>query len=293
MNWQLVGINAGIALVSVVLIFGVRALIAYFSTKDYFDKHVRAAQVLGFQERQVPVRDGLVLNVAEGPPGDTPLLLIPGQGSVWQEYCKTLPHLSQDFHVLVVDVHGHGKSTWDPVDYTADQIAEDLAELVQQVFAEPALVAGHPSGGLIAAVMAARHPEQVRGVLFEDPLFFSTEPDRVPKTYVGIDAYPSVESFLSQDQERDWVCWYMPRSYQAQTLRAITCPTVFLKATTRYDREGNLLAALSDEDLARVEQLLRNNRTIRVRSSHDVHFARTSAYVAALRQLSAAAGDRH
>lgn len=212
-NWQLVGINVGIALVGVVLSFGVRALIAYFSTKDSFDKHVRAAQALGFRERQVPIRAGLVLNVAEGPPGGTPLLLVPGQGSVWQEYCKALPHLSRAFDILVVDVHGHGKSTWNPCDYTAEQIAEDLTMLVEQVFAEPVLVAGHSSGGLIAAVMAARHPERVRGVLFEDPPFFSTEPDRVPKTYVGIDAYASVESFLRQDQERDWLCWYMPRSY--------------------------------------------------------------------------------
>jgi hypothetical protein len=60
---------------------------------------------------------------------------------------------------------------------------------------------------------------------------------------------------------------------------------VFVKATTRHDRQGVLLAALSDEDLARVESLLPDNRTIRVRSSHDVHFAKTAAYVRALEQL--------
>ncbi len=43
---------------------------------------------------------------------------------------------------------------------------------------------------------------------------------------------------------------------QAETLAAITCPTTFLKATTRYNKDGILLAALSDEDLARVEELL-------------------------------------
>jgi hypothetical protein len=62
----------------------------------------------------------------------------------------------------------------------------------------------------------------------------------------------------------------------------VTCPTVFVKATTRHDRQGNLLAALSDEDLARVESLLPDNQTVHVRSSHDVHFARTKQYAEAL-----------
>ncbi len=65
------------------------------------------------------------------------------------------------------------------------QIADDLAILIREVFGEPAVVAGHSSGGLIASVMAARHPDLVRAVLFEDPPFFATEPDRVPGTYVG------------------------------------------------------------------------------------------------------------
>lgn len=69
---------------------------------------------------------------------------------------------------------------------------------------------------------------------------------------------------------------------QAETLAAITCPTTFLKATTRYNKDGILLAALSDEDLARVEELLPDNRTVRVRGGHDIHFAHTKAYVNAL-----------
>ena len=72
---------------------------------------------------------------------------------------------------------------------------------------------------------------------------------------------------------------------QAATLAAIDCPTVFMKATKRYDRKGILLAALSDEDLHRVEGLLRDNRTIRVRGPHDIQFARTRAYVRALAEL--------
>ncbi len=354
MSWMLVvAITVGAVAVGLLASVGVGALITVRTTKDYFSKHVRAAKADGFVERQITIRKGTVLNVAEKPGGGIPLLLIPGQGSVWQSYCKALPYLTDTYHVLAVDVHGHGGSSWNPADYTVDQIAEDLIALVDEVFGEPVVVAGHSSGGLIAARMGARFADRVRGVLFEDAPFFATEPHRVGRTYVGIDNYSNVISFLAQEAERDWVCWYMPRSYwrrlfgrlwsvftrevirqrrarpdhwpvipwvpvsinriwesishpydlrfslafsdnswfrdfdQAQTLAAIRCPTAFLKATTRHDRQGNLLAALDDDDLARVERSLPDNQTTRVRSSHDVHFARTKTYASALQDLAA------
>jgi len=355
---QLIALNVGIAVAAIVVQLAARGVVAWFTTKDYFAKQVQAAKADGFIERQITTPDGTVLNYAEQPnrPG-TPLLLIPGQGCVWQEYCKTFPYLTDTFHVVAVDVPGHGSSTWDPAKYTANQIADDLAVLCETAFTGPAVIAGHSSGGLIAAALAARHPDQVSGVMFEDAPFFSTEPDRVARTYVGIDSYASAESFLAQadsdaPKESDWVSWYMPRSYwqkmfgpklwplftrlvveqrrrdpdslpeirwlsvkinriwesmshpfdlrftkafadnswfagfdQSETLAQIHCPTVFLKATTRFDKQGNLLAALDDDDLARVESLLPDNQTVHIRSSHDIHFAHPKKYSSALKEL--------
>lgn len=390
MGWPaIVAINVALAVVGVAANFAVRALIAVITTKDYYGKHVRAALDAGFAERRIRVRPGTEINIAEkvahraadasvpaddaaaargnasGPgvgkhgggtaahPEDPriPLLLIPGQGSIWQEYCKVLPHLGDRFRAVAVDVHGHGESSWNPADYTAERIADDITAVLDEVVGGPAIVAGHSSGGIIAALIAARHPGRVRAVLLEDPPFFSTEPDRIGATFTGVDHLAHVGPFLAQDRETDWVCWYMPRSYwkrmfgplwkvftrkvvaqrranpgcvpvirwvpvgvnriwesishpfdlrfsaafadgswlrgvdQARTLADIRCPTAFLKATTRHDKEGTLLAALSDEDLARAEELLADNVTTRVRSSHDIHFARTRAYVKALDEL--------
>ena len=149
-------LNVCYAVVGTSLTFAVRALIAFFRTKDYFDKYIRVAEGLGFAERKIEVRDGLVLNVAEGPRNGVPLLLIPGQGCVWQEYCKALPELIGTYHVLVVDVHGHGRSTWNPADYTAVRITDDMCMLVEQVFGDHAgSLRGGASGRLCASRTAA------------------------------------------------------------------------------------------------------------------------------------------
>src|SRR5699024_7950066 len=72
---------------------------------------------------------------------------------------------------------------------------------------------------------------------------------------------------------------------QEQTLRDVQCPTTFIKATTRYDKDGVLLAALSDEDCAKVDELLPDNTVTRIRSPHDVHFAHPRRFAALMREF--------
>lgn len=76
---------------------------------------------------------------------------------------------------------------------------------------------------------------------------------------------------------------------QAATLAAVQCPTAFLKATTRHNRQTILLAALDDNDLTRVESLLTDNQTTHLHSSHDIYFAQPHAYITAPRSLASRA----
>lgn len=319
--------------------------------KEYFWGPVRDAQEAGFAEKRILLRDGLTLNYAEGPRRGIPLLLIHGQGTRWQEFARALPALAERYHVIAVDCHGHGQTTWNRDDYTAVRIADDMSLFIEQTFGTACVVSGHSSGGLIATLLAARHPEMVRGVVIEDAPFFSTEPDRIATTFSWIDTFSHIPEFFAQTEERDWVCYYMPRSYwrgvfgplwpsftrqvirqrhadpsrlplirwlgaginriwesashpydilftrsfqdrtwfedfdQAATLRQVRCPTVFIKATTRHDKQGNLLAALDEDDCDRVDSLLCDNEVVRVRSSHDVHFAKTEDFTRVLHEF--------
>ena len=79
--WTVVLLNVGLAAAGLIVTFGVRALIAYVTTEDYFGKHVRRVESLGFRERRIEVREGTWLNIAEGPTGGVPLLLVPGRAA--------------------------------------------------------------------------------------------------------------------------------------------------------------------------------------------------------------------
>lgn len=321
--------------------------------RDYFQEPVQEAFAAGFTEKQIELRPGLTVNYAQGPPNGIPLLLVPGQGLNWQDYAPVLARLAATHHVVAVDCHGHGQTTWDPDDYTAARIAEDLAQLIDVVFGRPCVLSGHSSGGLIVTRLAAAYPDRVSGAVVEDAPFFSTEPDRAPKTYAYVDSFARIPGFLAQEEEEDWVCYYMPRSYwrqvfggplwstitrrviaqrrrdpdilpflpwlpvsinriwesishpydvrfglafydfgwfdgfdQEEALRQVRCPTVFIKAApTRYDKDGILLAALSDEDCQRVDALLPDNVVVEIRSPHDVHFAYPERFAQILEQF--------
>lgn len=72
-----------------------------------------------------------------------------------------------------------------PEKYTARANSDDIVWFINNVVKDPVVVSGHSSGGLIAALVAATAPDMVRGLVIEDAPFFSTEPDRAPKTFAG------------------------------------------------------------------------------------------------------------
>jgi pimeloyl-ACP methyl ester carboxylesterase len=92
--------------------------------------------------------------------------------------------LSESFYVVRYDRAGLGWSDLGPMPRSADQIAEELHELlIRAGVAGPYLLVGHSFGGLTLPVFAARFPEQVRGLVLVDPVAASewdppTEHDR-------------------------------------------------------------------------------------------------------------------
>ena len=198
---------------SILAILVLAAGVYVYHNLNYYKAPLRRTMRAGFVEKQVTLDDGTILNYAEGPDNGPALLLIHGQMVSWEDYADVLPALSGYYHIFAVDVHGHGKSSKDPEKYSAEAIGKDLAWFLENVIGEPVVVSGHSSGGLLTAWLAANAPENVRGVVLEDPPFFSTEASRVQDTFAWVDSFEPIHRFLAQDETDDFALFYLENCY--------------------------------------------------------------------------------
>jgi len=213
-RWTMKKIVKKVFIVIGILLFAIIIVCVGIYNKFSFDKPLLKETIkAGFVEKQVTLEDGTVLNYAEGSPNGLPLFLIHGQMATWQIYKKVLPQLSAYYHIYAIDCHGHGKSGKNPEKYRAQAMGEDFVWFIENVIGEPAVVSGHSSGGLLAAWLAANSPENVLGVVLEDPPFFSSEAGRCEKTFAWIDSFVPCHTFLEQDETDDFTLYYIENCY--------------------------------------------------------------------------------
>lgn len=86
----------------------------------------------GFQELQFDTGE-IKINYVVGPNNGDPLVLIPAQMGTWESYEKVMIPLSQKFQVYVVEVRGHGKSSWTPGNYSWKVIGADMKTFIENV----------------------------------------------------------------------------------------------------------------------------------------------------------------
>jgi pimeloyl-ACP methyl ester carboxylesterase len=193
-----------LVVIAVVLVLGGAALGLYaWNNTTYARRDLRRVRRAGFRGRRVSLPSGTDLHLVEGPDNGPPIMLLHGHGAAWNSYARALPRLAADFHVHVVDVAGHGVSARTPGRYDVHHLGRDAVDLIREVIGEPVILSGHSSGGLIAAWFATAAPELVRGVVFEDPPFFSTDPERMPQQFNYVDLAAPAHEFLQQETVGD------------------------------------------------------------------------------------------
>jgi len=110
------------------------------------------------------------LNYAEGPAHGPPLVLLHGLGRRWQVFMPVIPALSLRWHIFAPDLRGHGKSSRVARGYHGPQYSEDIACLLLERVAAPAVLFGHSLGGMLGMWVASHHPELVRALILGDNL---------------------------------------------------------------------------------------------------------------------------
>ena len=121
------------------------------------------------EDRFVTV-NGLRLHFLDwGNPEKPPLILLHGIGRVAHTFDHLAPHFASDYHVLAVDMRGHGDSGWSAEGaYLVEDYVKDIAGLAAQLQLRNIVIWGNSTGGRVAQVFGGMHPELVAAVISED-----------------------------------------------------------------------------------------------------------------------------
>lgn len=98
-----------------------------------------------------------------------PLILIHGLDRVARTFDHVVPHFTSRFHVIAVDMRGHGDSDWDPqARYVVEDHVGDLEGVVSQLGLRNITLWGNSTGGRVVQVFAGKHPDLVARAIAED-----------------------------------------------------------------------------------------------------------------------------
>jgi len=129
-----------------------------------------------------------------GGDGKQPLIMLHGIGRVAHTFDHVARHFNQNYHVMAVDMRGHGDSDWDPkAAYLVEDYVKDIEGLAQQLRLRNIVIWGNSTGGRVAQVFAGLHPDLVAAVIAED-----VGPERPREIADGF------TSRLKQEDEKGW-----------------------------------------------------------------------------------------
>ena len=100
----------------------------------------------------------------------TPLVLVHGFTGSSIDWMDVVDGLAVDRPVITMDHRGHGHSTntGDPSTYTLDQLAEDLAHLVDHLGLRQFHLLGHSMGGAVVLRYVIEHQARIRSLILMD-----------------------------------------------------------------------------------------------------------------------------
>ena len=109
-----------------------------------------------------------LLAVWEWPGGEPATLLLHGVGNYGRYWDAFAAAVAGRLRLVAPDARGHGDSARPNDGYAAADFVADAVAILDGHGIDRALVVGHSMGGYHAAMLAATHPERVRGLVIVD-----------------------------------------------------------------------------------------------------------------------------
>jgi 3-oxoadipate enol-lactonase len=103
-----------------------------------------------------------------GDPEGRPLVFANSLGTDLRVWDAVLPHLPQGLRIVRYDKRGHGLSDGAPGPWRIEDLADDLAGLLDTLGIRAATICGLSVGGMIAQSLAVRRPDLVSALILSD-----------------------------------------------------------------------------------------------------------------------------
>lgn len=156
------------------------------------------------------VLDGLRFHYTEwGSPAKPTLLMLHGlnvQCHTWDPFAQ---RLAKDYHVLCLDLRGHGDSDWARTGYRVRQFANDVHKFIDAMGTGPLHLVGHSNGVRVGIAVAGERPEMVRSLALSD-----AGPANSPSGAVAMRDFitetTNLRGFRNEDEARAFYLGYHP-----------------------------------------------------------------------------------
>ncbi len=212
----------------------------------------------------------------------TPLVLLHGYPLDHHLWNDVIPLLEDTFDLIIPDLRGFGESTTVDTPYTMDDLATDIAGLLDHLGVQKTAIVGHSMGGYVALAFTRLFPKRVSGLGLISSQVLADPPDRKEGRYksaaevsekgIGgvIEAMtgkfttdPRLQAFARQTMERQQPAGYIgalkamaERVDSTPLLSKIHCPVVLVHGDADVlipiDRAREVKAAVPDAHLVEI-----------------------------------------
>jgi pimeloyl-ACP methyl ester carboxylesterase len=165
---------------------------------------INASATPTVQRVTVQLPDGRTVSALKWGEGEPRLVLV--HGTAQNAHTWDTVALSLGCSLLAIDLPGHGHSSWrDDATYTPQNLADDVAIVVQQLAPNAQAVVGMSLGGLTCLVLTDKHPTLVRHLVMVDitPGVTSKKAKAVLDFINGPQSFASFEDLLARTTEHN------------------------------------------------------------------------------------------
>ena len=203
--------------------------------------------------------------------GAPAIVMISGLGDGMASFDEVAPEIAKVTTVIVYDRAGYGASA--PREGAADAVAfeRDLSGLLAQSgVSAPYILVGHSIGGTYAEYFAAKHPDQVAGLVLEDsrPAGFTR---RCEEARIGMCTPPSVLTKLMPKGAQREVGALAATMAQVEGIGAARSTPTLVLSQSRKEKPSafEALWAVAQDDLA--ARYAPSRHLVAAKSGHYIH----------------------